>query len=130
MDGKFFDWHLLKHKLHKKTNSVFFNERDVWWCHLGANVGSEQDGTSTDFGRPILVFKKFNLDLFWALPITTLQKNNRFHHLFGEFDAVKSGSVILSQLRLLDARRLVRKLGMFPKDKFEEVCIKLKNFIV
>ena len=50
---------------------VFFHEREVWWCSIGFNVGFEQDGRGEKFARPVLVFKKFNKEVFWAIPLST-----------------------------------------------------------
>lgn len=130
MLSKFHDWHVVKDALHQKSPPpLFFKEREVWWCSLGANIGYEQDGKNTDFGRPILVTKKFNHDVLWALPITSKKKENHFHHQFDSFDTVMSGSVVLSQIRLLDAKRLIRKMGTFPLAHFMEVREKLRRFI-
>src|SRR3989442_15305958 len=96
---EFHDWHLVKDRIHQKGDpQVFFNEREVWWCSLGANVGYEQNGKNADFGRPVLVVKKFNLDVLWAMPITSKKKDNHFHHHFELFEGVMAGSVVLSQV--------------------------------
>ena len=28
---------------------VYFHEREIWFCYLGVNIGSEQDGTRKTF---------------------------------------------------------------------------------
>ena len=129
MRKDFYDWHVLKDSLHEKPGRLFFNEREVWWCSLGANIGYEQDGKQADFGRPILVVRKFNHDVLWAVPLTSKTKDDRFHHAFNSYDTVQGGSVILSQVRLIDAKRLVRKMGTFPQSHFSEVLRKLKEFL-
>ena len=35
----FQQWHQKKEKLHNNERKVFFHEREVWWCSLGANIG-------------------------------------------------------------------------------------------
>jgi len=30
-------------------SNIYFKEREIWWCHLGANVGQEQDGKGVRF---------------------------------------------------------------------------------
>ncbi len=37
-----------------------FNEGELWWCDIGLNIGSEQDGPSPLFERLVLVGKKFS----------------------------------------------------------------------
>ena len=51
--------------------AIFHEENLV--CHLGANVGFEQDGIGEDFLRPVLILRKFNVYMFWALPLTKLE---------------------------------------------------------
>jgi hypothetical protein len=44
----------------------------------------------------------------------------------GEFEG-REASVILSQARLIDTKRLVRKAGTLDKDVFDKVCDELKR---
>jgi len=45
----FWNWHKKKEKLNEITILPFFHEGEIWFCHLGSNVGTEQDGTGEDF---------------------------------------------------------------------------------
>jgi mRNA interferase MazF len=129
VEKDFSGWHKLKTKLQEQsvTNDFFFNPRDVWLCSLGVNLGAEEDGKNEKYERPILIIKKFNNDIFLALPLTSKIKNNRFYHQF-EYKG-EANSVILSQIRLLDKKRLFRKAFIFPEDDFREVMDKLKKVI-
>ena len=110
-------WHTLKEKLHDEGARVLFHEREIWWCALGANVGFEQDGKNDTFERPVLIFRKFNKEIFWALPITTQEKSGIYYHVYDH--GGKKFSVILSQMRLLDGKRLLRKISVLPVNEFE-----------
>jgi hypothetical protein len=44
MQKDFDKWNETKKKIHDRINTPFFNEREVWWCVLGRNIGVEQDG--------------------------------------------------------------------------------------
>ncbi len=79
MNKDFEKWNIRKIWIHKEKPRVFFKERDVWWCSMGLNVGFEQDGKGDKFSRPILVFKKFNQEIFWGIPLTTKIKENKFY---------------------------------------------------
>ncbi|MEK7607910.1 MAG: hypothetical protein AAB484_03270 [Patescibacteria group bacterium] len=59
MQKDFESWHFLKKELNGRVISkeIFCKPREIWVCAVGANVGSEQDGQSPDFSRPVLVFK-------------------------------------------------------------------------
>ena len=42
MPPKDFDtWNMLKKHIHQKRFSAFVHAREVWWCSLGLNVGTE-----------------------------------------------------------------------------------------
>lgn len=115
MNKDFKRWHTKKTEVNDKIPRLFFHEREIWFCHLGTNVGFEQDGKGELFGRPIVVFRKFNNQVFWAIPLTTKNKNGRFYLPIDLKDGLHR-MAILSQLRLLDAKRLYQKVGFIDKD--------------
>ena len=119
MAKDFRKWHGQKEKIHEGKGRVFFHESEVWWCALGANVGFEEDGKNETFERPVLVYRKFNKEVFWALPITTKEKAGKFYFQYDHEGTLFS--VILSQIRLLDAKRLLRKVRTFSKNEFRGV---------
>ncbi|MEK7645463.1 MAG: type II toxin-antitoxin system PemK/MazF family toxin [Patescibacteria group bacterium] len=125
MPQKDFDrWNEKKKYIHGKEYIPFFHEREVWWCSLGLNVGYEQDG-GEGFERPMLVVKKFNKDVFWALPFTTSHKQNQYHFpIFGEEGSV----IILSQLRLMSSKRLERYVYKMSEEHFREVILRVQRF--
>ena len=120
MKKDFTKWHTAKEKIDKSSRRIFFHEREVWWCSLGVNVGFEQDGKGDKFARPILVFKKFNNEVFWALPLSTKIKGGKFYQLVNLNDNIPRVAII-SQLRLFDAKRLVDKMGVISEDNYQEI---------
>jgi len=129
MEKDFWTWHSKKEKVDEKATRVFFHEREIWFCHLGTNVGFEQDGKGENFGRPIVVFRKFNNEVFWGVPLTTRTKGGKFYFpiTIGIGDDT-SRKAILSQLRLLDAKRLYQKIGTIDSathKRLEEAIIRL-----
>ena len=117
MFKEFAKWHETKSLLHNKGSRLYFHEREVWWCSLGFNIGFEQDGKGRSFARPVLILKKFNQEIFWALPITSVIKSNKFYFSLILNDR-KPRSVILSQLRLIDDKRLIDKVGTINKTNY------------
>src|SRR3972149_11433241 len=71
MNKEFLKWHVLKSDLDRQAVSAKFQEREIWWCSLGCNIGYEQDGKHELFERPVLIVRKFNADLFWGLPLSS-----------------------------------------------------------
>jgi mRNA interferase MazF len=93
----------------------FFHTGDIWWVHLGVNVGYEIDGKDRDFSRPVIVLKKYNQYSFLGLPLTTNTKPNRWRLPVGLVDGTQAFAV-LSQLRNLDSQRLIEKKGHVPAE--------------
>ncbi len=121
MTKDFGRWHTKKFGIHNGTDRrVYFNEREIWWCMLGVNIGYEQDGKGDDFMRPIIVLKQFNKEVFWALPLTTQPKVGKYYFPVDLGDG-RARQAILSQLRLVDAKRLKKKLGVLSEQQFQEL---------
>jgi mRNA-degrading endonuclease toxin of MazEF toxin-antitoxin module len=117
---------------HKKTiNSAsgkLYAKRDIWWCSLGVNVGFEQDGTGKLHERPVVVLRGFNRAVCLVVPLTTSTKANKYHVSLGEIDG-KPAAAIISQIRLIDTRRFIDKIGMLDKEKFTEMKNAVKDLL-
>jgi len=74
-------WNEVKSDLNRR-GSQLFQEQEIWWCALGVNVGSEQDGKHGLFERPVLIFRKFNRELFWGLPMTGTVRHGKYYFNF------------------------------------------------
>src|SRR3989344_9068404 len=118
MEKDFQKWHKAKKELDKNLSRLFFHEREVWWCSIGLNIGFEQDGRGERFARPILVFKKFNNEVFWAIPLSTKIKKGKFYTPVALEDSVLRVAII-SQLRLTDAKRLIDKIGTISDENYK-----------
>lgn len=131
MKKDFKKWHDKKTRVDDIETRPFFHEREIWFCYLGVNVGFEQDGAMGDFLRPILIVRKFNNEIFWGIPLTKSKnkinkKADQYYFAFSFIDDIKSVA-ILSQIRLIDARRLSRHIGSMPKSEFTTLIKKLKE---
>ena len=107
MEKDFEGWNARK-KLHKHAVGPFYHKREIWWCSLGVNVGFEQDGTGRNYDRPVVVVKGFNPHVVFGVALTGRKKQARYHVPVGKVEG-KEASAILSQVRLIDTKRLVRK---------------------
>ena len=111
--SKDFDkWNKIKKEVDSKIENdrLFFADGDVWWVHLGLNVGFESNGKDEEFMRPVIVLKKHNKYSFLALPLTTASKTNKYRISVGIIDG-KNAFANLSQIRNLDSKRLINKIG-------------------
>lgn len=124
MKKDFQRWHTEKTAVDDIETRPFFHEREIWFCSIGINVGFEQDGKGEKFLRPVVIIKKFNNQICWCIPLTKNLIENKFHFTF-MFSKDKSSSAILSQIRLIDARRLCYKTGTINKQDFNFLKRKL-----
>jgi mRNA interferase MazF len=116
----FFAWHKKKIQINQKEIVPPYNQRDIWWCSVGLNIGYEEDGKNEEFERPILVLRKFSADVFIGLPLTSTVKNNSFYFPYSIYEEGK-GAIILSHPRLLSAKRLNRKLSRVGRGIFRQL---------
>ncbi len=121
----FIDWIITKIIIDKtQRKDLIINEYQVFWCSLGENVGDEENGKGYIFRRPVLIFKKFNNNLFWGIPMSTKNKDNKYY-----VKVLLKGieqSAMISQLRVLDSKRLDQYIGYVSKADF----IKIQNRII
>jgi len=136
MDGvieiieKIIKWTKIKCLIHKETpRQVFFGEREIWWAHLGQNVGSEINGKNEKFDRPVVIVKKFNKDMMWVLPMTTTDKESKY--LFPTIcePGQKQSKIVLSQIRTISSLRLIKKQRTLPESEFALMKNKLLELL-
>ncbi len=120
MDKSFDEWNLVKKKINFQPKKVYYHPREVWWCSLGINIGSEQDGTGQNYDRPVLILKGFNRDSLLVIPMTGKRKIGKYYFYIGRISDRES-SAIFSQIRLIDSKRLLRKMGMIDKATFAKI---------
>ena len=75
----FLSWFRLKPKIDQKNKIPLFQEKEIWWCSVGVNIGCETDGKNGLFERPVLIFKKYNSCQFLGFPMTTTNKTGKFY---------------------------------------------------
>jgi mRNA interferase MazF len=88
-------------------------------------MGKEQKGTN--FSRPVVIIKKFNNDVFRGVALSTKIKTGTYYYQF-TINKVPQ-CAILSQVRLYDAKGLVRKIGMINLPDFQTLKQKIKSLL-
>lgn len=134
MKKDFIQWSVQKKELQEndmqpESYERYFSASQIWYLSCGVNIGYEQDGKGEFFKRPFLIINKFNKDLFWAIPLSTTKRNGKYYHAFS-FQPGKESKAILSQLRLFDAKRLLKKVGKAPHQDFIIIKEKLREFLL
>ena len=130
MKKDFDNWNKRKKEINDITDveSNFYRARDIRWCSLGINIGFEQDGTSELYRRPVLVIKGFSRHVCLVVPLTTSTKINPYHLSVGMVEG-REAFAILSQIRLIDTKRLHDPLGILGQEKFEEIRKAIRDLI-
>ncbi len=126
---RFLEWIRLKEKLHQGVSKPpLFKEGEIWWCSIGENVGREINGKSVLFSRPVLIFKKLSRETFLGLPTTSQSRNGTWY-----VEITYGGrlvTVILSQARILDAKRMSTKIGKIDSANIKKVKIGFRNLFL
>jgi mRNA interferase MazF len=126
-DDNFNQWNDLKKKIHTKEFRPFFKQREVWWASVGQNVGDEQNGKNHNFERPVLIIQKYYGSLALVLPLTSKVKKGSYYYrkIVNNID----GSIILSQARVIDAKRLLRKIEVIDEESYTDIVKRYKELI-
>jgi mRNA interferase MazF len=125
MSKDFDQWNI--HKKRIQTESPrWYSAREIWWCVLGVNIGYEQDGKGKDFLRPCVIVRSFGADSCLVVPLTTSTKVHFLRFPVGMVDG-KEACANLSQLRLIDTRRLAEKVGFLDKVVFQDLTKRVRE---
>jgi len=123
----FDEWNIVKKNIDTDF-SKFYKERDVWWSYVGVNVGNEQDGDKENFRRPVLIVKGISRKTCFIVPLTT-SKREHFSRINIGMVGDKEAKAIISQMKIIDTRRLISKIGMLDKNMFEIIRKSIKEFL-
>ena len=121
-------WHTQKAAINSEKDRPHFHEREIWFCSLGANIGFEQDGRGDDYLRPVIILRKFNQQVCLAVPLTKNYKKG-IHYFNFSYQNSFISTAILSQIRLIDAKRLEYKSGNITEIDFNQLKQKLKQLL-
>ncbi|AHB41816.1 hypothetical protein P148_SR1C00001G1037 [candidate division SR1 bacterium RAAC1_SR1_1] len=126
----FDSWNQEKKHIHQygstgRIKDFYINHREVWYVKLGINVGYEQNG-KTEFKRAVLIIKKIG-NIFLVIPMTTKEKNNIYHYKLISFKG-KVSWLILSQLRTVDKKRFIEKIGEISTEELKIIKKNLSKY--
>ena len=119
MEKPFDEWNEVKKQTHTESPRLY-TVREVWWCRLGVNVGAEQDGSGQSFLRPVVIVRVFGPDTCAIIPFTASERRHPLRIPVGMIQG-KNASALLSQIRVVDTRRLVEKVGFLDKEIFAQL---------
>ncbi len=110
----FLEWIGIKQSLHERdVRSPYFKEGEMWWAHVGENIGSEVDGKGNAFTRPVVVFRKLGAFTLLAIPTSTKEKEGTWYITFRHKGI--NEIALLSQIRVISFKRLKEKIGQLDE---------------
>ena len=118
---KFKQWMQQKFSIDQKEKNPFYKEREIWWSQFGQNIGDEENGKGENFMRPVIIVRKYNKNLALVLPTSAKIKNNPYYYKINYKN--KNYSVLLSQPRTIDTKRLKNKIADLPMNDFKKLQI-------
>lgn len=124
---RFIAWARIKTKIHLAEREIYFREGEIWWTSLGVNIGHEQDGKNEYFERPVLILKKFGRYTLWAVPLSSRLKYSPYYFQYTYHG--RNYSALLTQLRLISSKRLLRKVGVIDVMVFRAIKEKIKKLL-
>lgn len=127
MEKDFDNWNKKK----KETNNEeprLYTVREVWWCRLGVNIGTEQDGKGEWFVRPCVILRGFGPDACLVVPLTTSQRIHKLRISIGTIEG-EEAKANLSQIRVVDTKRLQNRIGFLDKDIFSRLRKAAKDLL-
>ena len=117
MEKDFLEWSNKKSKIDSKNHKApVVTEGDIWWASTGINVGSEMNGKSELFSRPVVILKKLSHNFYFVVPTTTKEKEGSWYVSYYQ-KGIKM-TACLHQARSIDYRRILGKLGTLDDSDF------------
>ena len=115
----FDEWNEVKKDLSLKKVNKQAREGEVWWCGVGKNVGSEINGKSQFFSRPVLIYKRYSEYLLKVIPVTSKEHTPPFyyHTVFEGRDQY----LALHQSRTISSSRVYSRICELRPEKFQKI---------
>lgn len=120
MQKDFDRWNGRKKEIDSGAKRPFYHPREIWWCAVGVNVGNELDGTGKHYDRPVLIIRPFNAETFFGVALVGHPRTGRYYFPLGKVGD-REAVANLSQARLFDTKRLIRKLGTIDERTFRDL---------
>jgi mRNA interferase MazF len=108
MQKDFDKWNKKKIKIDSNLIYNHPQEKEIWWCSVGVNIGTEVYGKGDDYTRPVLVINAEGSESFIGIPISSKVKNRKYSCVIKTDDDVRHTALIY-QIRSFDKRRLTER---------------------
>ena len=116
----FNDWNTKKIKIDGFTDFQHPKEKEIWWCRVGVNIGTEVYGKGTEYTRPVLVINSEGAENCICIPLSSKVKNAKYSCIVKTGDD-KLHTVMMYQIRSIDKRRLKEKVYTLSDEEYAKV---------
>lgn len=120
-------WNEKKKTLENSAQEIVYKAGQIWWCSLGLNIGSEQDGKHENFERPVLIIRSLGKKICLCVPLTTSDERHFFKIPVPSFSPETKASI--SQVRTISTKRLLRRIDTLERKEFAMVKQALHSLI-
>jgi mRNA interferase MazF len=124
--GNFYEWNSKKIAI---NNNQIFNhpkEREIWWCSVGLNIGSEVYGKGSAYARPVLVINAEGSESFIGIPVTSKIKNKKYSCIIKTDDNTLHTALVY-QIRSFDKRRLTKRKYILATPEYSKIQSYIKK---
>lgn len=128
MEKDFDRWNISKKSINSERRHPLYNQREIWWCLLGTNIGFEHDGDGIEHQRPVLILKGLSAYTCFIIPLTSSTHIHPMRISIGKINN-KEASAVISQLRVIDTKRLAEKICLLEKERFELTRKAIKDLL-
>ena len=128
MKKDFDSWNERKKQIHSIGENKLYHQRQMWWCSLGLNIGFEQDGTGEECERSVLILKGLSRNTCVVVPLTSSPGKHKMRIPIGIVEG-RNASALLSQVKVIDTKRLINKIGFLEKTAFESIRKAVKDLL-
>ncbi|MBP6931255.1 MAG: type II toxin-antitoxin system PemK/MazF family toxin [Candidatus Pacebacteria bacterium] len=120
MDKDFDKWNKKKIKINQNVTFNHPQEKEIWWCSIGMNVGSEVYGKGDDYTRPVLVINAEGSESFIGIPLTSKVKNRKYSCIIKTDDGILHTALVY-QIRSFDKRRLTERKYILSDEEYSKI---------
>ncbi len=116
----FTGWSKRKIKIDSNQNFNHPKEKEIWWCSIGVNIGSEVYGKGYDYTRPVLVINSEGAESFIGIPLTSKIKSKKYSCILKTDDGVLHTALVY-QIRSFDKRRLAERKYVLSDGEYSKI---------
>ncbi len=118
----FDDWNKKKIEIDSFIEFQHPKERDIWWCRIGINIGSEVYGKGKEYTRPVLIINSESSENCVCIPLSSKVKNTKYSCVIKTEDD-KLHTALVFQVRGIDKRTLKERVYILSEEEYKKVRI-------